>query len=56
MIRTFHMLSLLASILVTYTLLLTVVSDVARAAPVPAPAASVSIGNFTFKAQVLTVR
>ena len=32
-----------------------VVADTARAAPT-APSAAVSIGNFTFKAQVLTVK
>jgi plastocyanin len=56
MTRPFKMLSFQASVLVACALQLTVISDVVRAAPVPPPAASVSIGNFTFKAQVLTVK
>lgn len=56
MTRAFKMLSFQASVLVACTLMLTVVSDVVRAATMPAPAAAVSIGNFTFKAQVLTVK
>ena len=56
MTRAFKMLSFQASILVACTLTLSVVSDVVRAASASAPAASVSIGNFTFKTQVLTVK
>ena len=56
MTRAFRILSFQASVLAAGTLLLTVVSDVVKAAPAAPPAASVSIGNFTFKAQVLTVK
>ena len=48
-ILTFH-----ASALVAGTLMMATVADMARAAP--APPAAVQIGNFTFKAQVLTVK
>ncbi len=54
MIRAFKILSFQASVLIGCALTMFVVADVARAAPPPAPV--VQIGNFTFNAQVLTVR
>ena len=51
----FKILSLQASVLAAGVLLMGVVTDMAKAAPAPA-AAAVSIDNFTFKAQVLTVK
>src|SRR3954454_1376320 len=54
MIRAFKILSFQASVLVACALTMSVVADVARAAP--ASAAAVQISNFTFNAQVLTVR
>ncbi len=54
MTRTFKILSFQASVLVACALTMCVVADVARAAP--APAAAVQISNFTFSAQVLTVK
>lgn len=56
MTRAFKILSLHASVLVACTLQLAVVSDVVWATPVPAHVASVSIANFTFKSQVVTVK
>jgi plastocyanin len=53
MTRAFKILSFQASILVACALTMSVVADVARAAP---PAAAVQIANFTFKAQVTTVK
>ena len=44
-----------ASILAAATLMMGVVADMARAAPMPA-AAAVAIGNFTFKSPQLTVK
>jgi plastocyanin len=49
------MLSFQASVLVSCALLMSVVADEARAVPTPA-AAAVTIGNFTFKNQVMTVK
>ena len=54
MTRAFKILSFQASVLVACALTMSVVADIARAAP-PAGAA-VQIANFTFKAQVLTVK
>jgi plastocyanin len=53
MTRAFKILSFQASILVACALTMSVVADVARAAP---PAAAVQIANFTFKAPVTTVK
>ena len=55
MTRAFKILSFQASVLVACALLMSVVADVARASPA-APAAAVTIGNFTFKTPVLTVK
>jgi len=44
-----------ASVLAAGALMMGVVADMARAAPAPPPAA-VTIGNFTFKNQALTVK
>jgi plastocyanin len=54
MTRAFKLLTFQASALVARVLMMGVAADMARAAA-PA-AASVQIGNFTFKAQVLTVK
>jgi plastocyanin len=54
MTRAFKVLTIQASILAAGGLLMAVIADMARAAP--APAASVQIDNFTFKAPVVTVR
>jgi plastocyanin len=55
MTRAFKILSFQASVLAAGVLLMGVVADMAKAAPAPA-AAAVSIDNFTFKAQVVTVK
>ncbi len=55
MTRAFKILSFQASVLVAYMCLMTVVADMAKAAPAAAPTA-VTIGNFTFKNQVVTVK
>src|SRR4051795_11614489 len=55
MTRAFEILTFQASALVAGALMMSVVADMARAAPTPA-AASVEIGNFTFKSPVMTVR
>ena len=54
MTRALKLLTFQASALVAGVLMMGVAADMARAAP-PA-AATVQIGNFTFKAQVLTVK
>ena len=54
MTRAFKILSLQGSVLIACALTMSVVADVARA--VPAPATSVQIDNFTFKAPVVTVK
>jgi plastocyanin len=54
MTRAFKILSFQASVLVACALTMSAVADVARAAP--APAAAVQINNFTFSAQVVTVK
>jgi plastocyanin len=54
MTRVFKLLTFQASALLAGVVMMGVAADMARAAP-PA-AASVQIGNFTFKAQVLTVK
>ena len=54
MTRAFKILSFQASVLVACALTMSVVADVAGAAP--APAAAVQISNFTFNAQVVTVK
>jgi plastocyanin len=48
------MLTFQAAVLAGSALMMSVAADTARAAP--PPAAAVQIGNFTFKAQVLTVK
>ena len=55
MTRAHKMLTFQAASLVASALMLSTVSAMTRAAPAPPPA-SVQIGNFTFKAQVLTVK
>src|SRR5580765_8714966 len=55
MTKAFKILAFQASTLVAGILMMSVVADMARAVPAP-PAAAVSIGNFTFKAPVVTVR
>jgi len=54
MTRAFKVLTFQVSALAAGTLMMATVADMAKAAP-PA-AAAVQIGNFTFKAQVLTVK
>jgi plastocyanin len=54
MTRALKIFTFQASAIVAGTLMMATVADMARAAP--APASAVQIGNFTFKAQVLTVR
>jgi plastocyanin len=44
-----------ASMLIAGALMMSVVAGMAKAVPAP-PAAAISIGNFTFKAPVVTVR
>lgn len=53
--RAYKILTYQGSALIASALLLSTVSAMTRAAPAPA-AASVQIGNFTFKSQVLTVK
>lgn len=53
MTRAFKVLTFQVSALVAGTLMMATVADMAKAAP---PAAAVQIANFTFKAQVLTVK
>ena len=55
MTRDFKILTFQAAVLAGSALMMGVAADMARAAPTPA-AAAVTIGNFTFKAQVLTVK
>ena len=55
MTRAFKILSFQASVLLAGILMMSVVADMAKAAPAP-PAAAVTIGNFTFKAPVVTVK
>jgi len=55
MTRAFKILTFQASVLIAGILMMSVVADMAKAAPAP-PAAAVTIGNFTFKAPVVTVR
>jgi plastocyanin len=55
MTRGFKMLTFQASVLVASGLMLSTVSVITKAAPAPAVAA-VQIGNFTFKAPVVTVK
>jgi plastocyanin len=55
MTRAFKILSFKAATLATAGLMLSVTAAMTRAAPAPG-AASVQIANFTFKAQVLTVK
>jgi plastocyanin len=54
MTRAYKILAFQASALVAGILMMSVVADIARAVPAP-PAAAVTIGNFTFKAPVVTV-
>ena len=54
MTRAFKILTFQASVLIAGILMMSVVADMAKAAP--APTAAVSIDNFTFKAPVLTVK
>jgi plastocyanin len=56
MTRAFKLLSFQASVLVAYACSVSVVADIARAAPLPAPAAAVTIDNFTFSKQVISVK
>jgi len=55
MTRAFKILTFQASVFLSGILMMSVVADMAKAAPVPT-AAAVSIGNFTFKAPVVTVK
>lgn len=55
MTRAFKILTFQASMLAAAALMMGVAADMARATSTSAPAA-VTIGNFTFKAQVLTVK
>ena len=55
MTKAFKILTLQASTLLAGVLMMSVVAGMARAVPAP-PAAAVTIDNFTFKAQVVTVR
>jgi len=55
MTRAFKILTFQASVLLAGILMMSVVADIAKAAPAP-PAAAVTIGNFTFKAPVVTVK
>jgi len=55
MTRAFKILTFQASALLASILMMSAVADMAKAAPVP-PAAAVTIGNFTFKAPVVTVK
>jgi len=55
MTRAFKILTFQVSVLLAGILMMSVVADIAKAAPAP-PAAAVSIGNFTFKAPVVTVK
>ena len=55
MTRAFKILTLQASVLLAGILTMSVVADMAKAAPA-SPAAAVTIGNFTFKAPVVTVK
>jgi plastocyanin len=54
MTRAVKILTFQASALVAGALMMATLADTARAAP--APAAAVTIGNFTFKNQLLTVK
>src|SRR3954471_16602651 len=54
MTRDFRILSFQGALLVTSALMMSTVSVMTKAAP--APAAAVQIGNFTFKAPVVTVK
>ena len=54
MTRSFRILSFQGAVLVASALMMSTVSEMTKAAP--APTAAVQIGNFTFKAQVLTVK
>ena len=55
MTSAFKILTFQASVLLAGILMMSVVADMAKAAPAP-PAAAVAIGNFTFKAPVVTVK
>jgi plastocyanin len=55
MTRAFKILTFQASALAAGVLMMSVAADMARAVPAPVSAA-VTIGNFTFKSQVLTVK
>jgi plastocyanin len=55
MTRAFKILTYQASALAAGILLMSVAADMAKAVPAPA-AAAVTIGNFTFKAPVVTVK
>ena len=55
MTRAFKILSFQASVLVAGALMMTVAADIARASA-PAAQAAVTIGNFTFKNPVVTVK
>ena len=55
MTRAFKILTFQGSVLLSGILMMSVVADMAKAAPAP-PAAAVTIGNFTFKAPVVTVK
>jgi plastocyanin len=55
MTKAFKILTFQASALVAGILMMSVAADMAKAVPAPSTAA-VSIGNFTFKAPVVTVR
>ena len=55
MTRAFKILTFQASVLLAGILTMSVVADMAKAATAP-PAAAVTIGNFTFKAPVVTVK
>ncbi|HKC01713.1 MAG TPA: cupredoxin family copper-binding protein [Sphingomicrobium sp.] len=55
MTKAFKILTFQASALVAGALMMSVAADMAKAVPAP-PVAAVTIGNFTFKAPIVTVR
>ena len=56
MTRSFKILSFQGAVLVASALMMSTVSAMTKAAPTPPAAAAVTIGNFTFKAPVTSVK
>ena len=56
MSRGFKLLTFQAATLVASAIMMSTVSVMTKAAPAPAPIAAVQIGNFTFKAPIVTVK